>query len=717
MATIVLKIYGLDCADEVAILKREFSRLPNIQDLKFDILNGRVLITHDSTDMSPETFIGTVSRTGMRAEIYSANRALLNHGSFWQRWERTILTALSGFFLFIGVGIHLSIAGVKAVASQDYSSIPNHVAFFYLLSALTGVWIVAPKAWYSLRRVRPDMNLLMVIAVIGAIVIGEWLEAASVSFLFGVSLALESWSVSRAKHAVAALMELAPAQARTIDSKSNEIIVEAAFVDVGTRIIVKPGERIPLDGTVISGETSVNQAQLTGESMPIEKRKGDSIFAGSINGEGTIEVETTKNASESTIAKIIKIVEEAQAKRSPSEQWVEKFARYYTPAVMLLAIVVALLPPLLFHQEWISACYQALVLLVIACPCALVISTPVSIVAAVVSAAKNGVLIKGGKYVELPSQIQLFAIDKTGTLTEGRPEVEKLLPLSGHNEAELLSIAAAIEMRSEHPLAQAIVRYAREKGISPKPVENYQALKGRGATATLNGQNVWLGSHRYLEERSEETQDMHDKLEELSSGGRSVVVIGEEGHVCGFIALGDKVRFNAQQSIAELKRIGVKKVIMLSGDNLATAKLIGEQVGVDEVRAELLPEDKVRIIEELVRDYQSVAMVGDGVNDAPALARSNLGIAMGHGGTDAALESADIVLMHDDLSRLPWIVSHSKRTLSTIHQNIFASLGVKGVFILLAFMGAASLWTAIAADMGVSLLVVANSLRLIQGPK
>ncbi len=707
----------MDCADEVTILRRELSQLANIQDIKFDILNGRILVTHESININPDVVIATVNRIGMRAEIYAEGRAFVNHGSLWQRWGRTALTALSGSFLIIGLGIHFSIVGVEAVAAEGHSTIPIVVRLFYFVSTVTGVWLVAPKAWYSLRRARPDMNLLMIIAVIGALVIGQWLEASSVAFLFAVSLALESWSVSRAKRAVAALMELAPVEARIIDDNSNELMVEAAFVSVGTRIIVKPGERIPLDGRIISGETSVNQAPITGESMPIERERGDTVLAGSINEEGAIEVETTKNASESTISKIIKIVEEAQAKRSPSEQWVEKFAMYYTPSVMVLAILVALFPPLVLGGQWMPWFYQALVLLVIACPCALVISTPVSIVSSLVAAARNGVLIKGGKYVELPAQIRLIAMDKTGTLTEGRPEVEKLLPLSGHNDEELLTIAAAIEMRSEHPLAQAIVRYAKEKGISPKPVEDYQALKGRGATATLNGRNVWVGSHRYLEERSEETVTMHDKLEQLSSGGRSVVVIGEEGHVCGFIALADKVRANARQTIAMLKHVGVEKVVLLSGDNVATAKLIGAQAGIDEVRAELLPEDKVRIIEELLGDYEKVAMVGDGINDAPALGRSSLGIAMGHGGTDVALESADIALMNDDLSRLPWLVSHSKRTLSTIRQNILVSLGVKAVFVLLAITGTASLWTAIAADMGVSLLVVGNALRLIREQK
>jgi Cd2+/Zn2+-exporting ATPase len=413
------------------------------------------------------------------------------------------------------------------------------------------------------------------------------------------------------------------------------------------------------------------------------------------------------------ISQIIKMVREAQSKRSPSEQWVEQFAHYYTPAVMSLAVVVAVVPPLL-GGSWASWFYQALVLLVIACPCALVISTPVSIVAALVAAARNGVLVKGGVYVETPSRLKAIALDKTGTLTEGRPEVIRLAPLSGHDERELLQIATAIELRSEHPLAQAIVRHAAERAIRPAPVENYQAVKGKGATAMLDGRPVWVGSHRYLEERGHESPEMHRLLEELSAGGSSVVVVGEDGHVCGLIALADRLRPNAGQSVRELKAAGVEHVIMLTGDNQPTAEVIARQCGVDEFRAELLPQDKVAAMEDLVRRYGAVGMVGDGVNDAPALARSSLGIAMGAAGT-AAMETADIALMSDDLSRLPWLVHYSRRVLRVIRQNIFASLAVKALFVLLTFLGYASLWAAIAADMGMSLLVVFNSLRLLHG--
>lgn len=703
----------MDCAEEIAILKRELSPLEGVKDLSFDLLNGKMTVTHEGTAISPDLLISTVKRTGMRAELYSQSKILENDRSNWTRWGKTVMTTVSGSSLLLGAVFHSQIDGISA-AFGEAASIPTTVKFFYTVAAISGSWFVIPKAYYALKRARPDMNLLMVIAVAGAIAIGEWFEAGTVAFLFAVSLVLESWSVSRARRAVAALMELSPTKARVIGPSGNEELVDAEIVSVGSRIVIKPGEKVPLDGKVVSGSSTINQAPITGESMPVLKEVGDGVFAGTINEDGAIEVETTKPASQSKISQIIKLVEEAQSKRSPSEQWVEKFAQIYTPAVMVLAILVALVPPLLFGGAWGTWIYQALVLLVIACPCALVISTPVSIVAALTAAAKKGVLIKGGIFVEIPAKLKAIALDKTGTLTEGHPAVRKIVPLSGHTEEELLTIATAIELRSEHPLARAIVKYSEGRGIRPAPVENYQAIKGKGASATLNGKPVWIGSHRYLEELGKETPEMHSTLESLSADGRSVVVIGEEHHVCGFIALADKVREDSKDAITELRQIGIEHIIMLTGDNFPTGKAIAAATGVDEVRADLLPEDKVKAIEELVTKYKTVGMVGDGVNDAPALARSTMGIAMGVMGSDAALETADVALMQDDLKALPWLITHSRRTLQIIRQNIFASIGVKVVFVAMTFAGHASLWAAIAADMGVSLAVVANALRLLK---
>ena len=590
--------------------------------------------------------------------------------------------------------------------------VPWLARLIYGAAVVTGAWFVAPRAWYALRRLRPDMNLLMTIAVAGAMLIGEWLEAATVAFLFSLSLTLEAWSVGRARRAIEALLKLAPSVARVITAE-GERDVPAEQVAIGSRFVVRPGERIALDGQVRAGISHVNQAPITGESVPVEKAPGATVFAGTINGDGAIEVESTKAATDTTLAHIIRLVGDAQARRAPSEQWVERFARIYTPAVMALAIVVALVPPALLGASWNASVYAALALLVIGCPCALVISTPVTIVAALAASARQGVLVKGGEHMEAPAHLNAVALDKTGTLTRGQPVVVDVLPLNGHSEQELLARAAALESRSDHPLARAVLECARERGVEALRVGDFRIVPGKGAIGMVEGREYWLGSHRYLEERGQETPAVHEELERLSAAGRSVIIVGNDDHVCGMLATADDLRPEAAASVAALKRAGISWVVMLTGDNRATAEIIGRRAGVDEVQAELLPADKVAAVERLVRQWKTVAMVGDGVNDAPAMARASVGIAMGAAGSDAAIETADIALMSDDLSRLPWLVAHARRTLRVIRQNITVALGVKLVFVGLTFSGHASLWGAIAADMGVSLLVIANALRLL----
>lgn len=712
------RVFGMDCAEEVAILKRELAALAGGADnLAFDILNGKMLVKVDAERLPPIKVMEAVARTGMRADEWREIQPGAAQTGLWQRRGRTIMTAVSGLANTAGFIVHAVVAGgvLPALGSEGIGQaeavVPISARVLYLLGVVTGAWYILPKAWYSLRRFRPDMNLLMTIAVLGAIAIGEWFEAATVAFLFSLSLTLEAWSVGRARRAVEALIAIAPPTVRVLE-KGREQEVQAVDVLVGTRFLVKPGDRVPLDGVVVRGATEIDQAPITGESVPVSKDVGSQVFAGTINGSGSLEVESTRLAGETTLAQIIRMVGEAQSKRAPSEQWVDRFARIYTPAVLAAAIAIAVFPPL-FLGGWADWFYRSLVLLVIGCPCALVISTPVSVVASLAAAAKNGVLIKGGVHVETPARLRAIALDKTGTLTRGEPEVTEVVALNGHTHDEVMSRAAALEAHSDHPLARAIVAYAESRSLAAEPADEFRAVHGKGGVGRFNGREYWLGSHRYLEERGQETPEVHERLQAMSSAGSTVVVIGTDDHVCGFVALADAVRPEAAVAIAQIRRAGIEHVIMLTGDNRGTAEAIARQTNVDEVHSELLPADKVEAVEELVRRYQSVAMIGDGVNDAPAMGRATLGIAMGAVGTDAAVEAGDVALMSDDLLKLPWLIQHARRTLRIIRQNVTVSLGVKAVFVILTFAGHASLWAAIAADMGVSLLVIANALRLL----
>ncbi|MFH1553428.1 cadmium-translocating P-type ATPase [Xanthobacter autotrophicus] len=715
---VVYRIHGMDCADEIAALKREVGPLVGEDKLAFDLLNGRM-----SIDIAPDAALEVkiekaVIRAGLRAEPWTEGAT--SEGALAEERRRRIqswLTAASGVFAALGFAVHAWLGGgiVAAFEAGEHAlgSTPLASIVLYTLAVLCAVRYVAPKAWLAARRLRPDMNLLMVIAVVGAIGIGAWFEAATVSFFFALALALEAWSLGRARRAVAALMELAPASARVRLEDGTERDVPAAEVRVGSHIIIRPGDKVPLDGRVAAGESEINQAPITGESVPVFKSEGDEVFAGTINGEGALDVVTTKAASDTTLAQIIRMVGSAQSRRAPSEQWVEKFARVYTPVVMVLAIAIFLIPPLLLGGGWETWFYRALVLLVIACPCALVISTPVTIVAALAGAAKQGVLVKGGVHLETPARLKAIAMDKTGTLTEGRPQVVEVVPIGDRSEGDLLRLAAALEARSEHPIARAILARAIEAGIAAQPAEAVQAITGRGMTGRASGRDVWLGSRRYLDERAIGSPAILERADALSGAGRTIVAVGDAQEVWGLIAVADAVRAEAKDIVTALHRAGVEKVVMLTGDNRATAEAIAKQTGIDEVRAELLPGDKVAAVEDLVRRYGSVAMVGDGVNDAPAMGRANLGIAMGAMGSDAAIETADVALMSDDLSRLPWLVRHSRATLSVIRQNIAFSIAVKLLFTVLTVIGFASLWGAIAADVGASLLVVLNGLRLL----
>ncbi len=732
------KVEGLDCVEEVSILKNEIGPLVGGEDnLFFDVINGRMTIKENGQKVDEKAIIKAIAATGMQASRWNPKitRPDISH----RQRSQVLYTFFSGFFIFTGIVIHIVLAGayndaLAWLSAPDLTTFSWHKLWQYLvhllnahtaqtmplaekisygIAILLGIRHVLPKAFYALKRLRADMNLLMVVAIIGAIVINEWFEAAAVSFLFSLSLAIESWSVGRARHAVEALLDLTPETVTITDEQGHEQTLAAEKVQPGALYIVRPGDKIALDGIVESGVSSVNQAPITGESMPVTKKAGDTVYAGSINIDSVLHIKTTKAASDTTLARIIRLVEEAHSKQAHVEQWVEKFARIYTPIVMVLALAVFLIPPLLMEGDWQAWLYRALVLLVIACPCALVISTPVSIVAALACSARQGVLVKGGVYIELPAHLKVIAFDKTGTLTQGKPEVTGIYPFNGHSEQELLSRAAALESRSNHPLAHAIVDYAKQQAIEIAKADNITVIPGKGVTGHFKQTDFWLGSRRYLLERSQETETITQLAEKLEQQGQTVIAVGNDNHVCGLIALADALRPESKQVIQQLQQSGIQHLVMLTGDNRITAENLARQLGLNEFYAELLPEDKLKLIDKLARQYGPVAMVGDGINDAPALTRASLGIAMGTMGSDTAIETADIALMSDDLSKLPWLIRHSKRTLRIIRQNIVFALSLKAAFAILAFAGIATLWQAIAADMGASLIVVANGLRLL----
>jgi Cd2+/Zn2+-exporting ATPase len=707
----------MDCAEEVEALRREVGPVVGgAQRLSFDLMAGQMSVDVPADEVSDEEILIGIRRAGLAGAAAGGGEVEIG---WWQRRGRMVMTTASGVFTLLGVLLHGLSSGSLMTAigfahgAEGAMPLPARIAYF--LAVICGAWFIAPRAIRSARTLRPDMNLLMTVAVIGAILIGEWLEAATVAFLFAVSLLLESWSVTRARRAVQKLMDLAPPFARVRDRATGaERRVSPDEVAVGEIVVVQAGERIPLDGAVVEGASLVDASPVTGESKPEAIEIGGTVFAGTIALDGTLVLEVTHPASDTVLARIIRQVAEAGRRRAKAERWVDRFALIYTPVVFAAAVLTAVIPPVAGIGDWSVWFYRALVLLVIGCPCALVISTPVSVVAGLAAAARNGVLVKGGDLLEIPGRLATVALDKTGTLTTGRPEVVEVVAADDHTPEEVLAVAAALELRTGHPLGEAIVKYSGDRGIAPMPADDVRTLPGRGIEGTFEGRSAWLGSHRLLEERDQETGDMHGKLGELARGGRTVVVVGREDHVCGFIALSDTPRADAAETVDGLRALGIKNIAMLTGDNPETAAEIARLVGIENVHAGLLPADKVARLEDL-KANGPLAFVGDGINDAPALALADIGIAMGGAGTDAAIETAHVALMADDLGKIPWLVNHSRKMLRIIRANITFALGVKAVFVILTFAGHASLWAAISADMGASLLVIANGLRLLGG--
>ena len=624
------------------------------------------------------------------------------------RQRRQPLLRLSGAGLALAAGAALDMLGWSG---------PAIAAFVVTL----GVCLppLARRAWTSARARALDINVLMVVAVLGASALGEWFEAATVVWLFGVAQELEWLSMARARQAIRALMAIAPAVA-TVRRDGSDRQVPVDDVRVGDHLIVKPGERMPVDGVILAGESAFDESAVTGESWPVEKGPGDEVFAGTINGTGAIDVAARRLASDSTIARIIHLVEEAQRQRAPVQTFVDRFARRYTPAVVALAVLVAFGGPFVTGglDGWTAAfgvwSYRALALLVVACPCALVISTPVAIVSALTAAARAGVLIKGGAHLERLGAVKSVAFDKTGTLTHGHITVTDVLGLEGTPAESVLSVAAALESRSEHPIGRAIVHRARVAGLAVEPGSAYRALPGLGAEATVAAAPAIVGSHRLFEDRQLCTPALHACIEEVESRGSTPILVGQSGSALGVIGLTDEMRMGGRDVVSSLRQHGVDRVVLLTGDVKASAERARSGAGLDEAHAELLPAQKVAAIRALRDQYGAVAMVGDGINDAPALAAADVGIAMGAAGSDVALETADVVLMSDDLSKLPFALRLGRATLANIRQNVTIALSLKLAFVVLAALGLATMWMAIVADTGASLVVTANSLRLLR---
>jgi Cd2+/Zn2+-exporting ATPase len=699
-----LAVAGMDCAEEVAAIQRALKPINGVREVRANLLAGKATISHDAS-VTPGSLIEAIAVEGLKATVAGADAGEANEAA--QR-PRLISVLTSGACTGIGLALQWSTVAPNAVVDLIFAG-----------AIVSGGWFILPKAMRAARRFALDMNVLMTVAVAGAAAIGQWSEGAAVAFLFALSELLESFSVARARKAISSLMKLSPPVALLKEGESfREVPVED--VDLGATIAIKSGSRIPLDGEVIAGESAVDQAPITGESLPVEKKTGDIVFAGTINGKGSLEVRVTKLSTDTTLAKIIHLVEEAQSQKAPSQRFVDVFAKYYTPSVMVLALLVLLVPPLFFQAAWLIWIYRALVLLVIACPCALVISTPVSIVSGLTAMARRGVLIKGGAFLEAIGKLRALALDKTGTITEGKPRVTKVHALDAASENEIVRIAASIDLHSEHPLAQAVVEYARKRHVDLARSENYKAHSGRGASARIDNHHYFVGNHRFTHELAVCSEEIERLLAKIESEAQSVVVVGHmphpgcKGEVLGILAVGDAVRSNAKDAILALHNAGVRKVVMLSGDNQRTVDAIAKQAGIDEAHGDLLPEEKVDRVKELMERERYVGMVGDGVNDAPAMAIATVGIAMGAAGTDTAVETADLALMEDDLGKIAETVVLGRRTVRVIQTNIIFALVVKAVFLVLALLGYTSLWLAIAADTGATLVVIANAFRLLR---
>nr|WP_250131959.1 heavy metal translocating P-type ATPase [Stutzerimonas nitrititolerans] len=688
----------MDCPTEERLITDKLSGMPGITALQFNLLQRTLTISHEPQALAPA--LAAIRALGFTPQLVtdampSTETQPSSKGQWW-RLGFSGLAAVTAETLHFGEWApEWSIAAISIVA--------------VLLCGLT----VYRKGWIALTNRNLNINALMSIAVTGAILIGEWPEAAMVMFLFAVAELIEARSLDRARNAIRGLMDLAPERVTVQQDDGRWLEVAVAHVAIGSLVRVRPGERIGLDGEVVRGHSTIDQAPITGESLPVEKATGDPVFAGTINQHGELDYRVTAQASQSTLARIIHAVEEAQGSRAPTQRFIDRFSRIYTPAVVLFSVAVAIVPPLLADGQWFDWLYRALVLLVVACPCALVISTPVTIVSGLAVAARRGILIKGGVYLENGRKITHLALDKTGTITCGKPVQTDFLALADGAYETSRSAAASLAHRSDHPVSQAIARTAAEQSVALYEVENFEALPGRGVRGSIDGRRYQLGNQRLLAELGFGSPALEGTLDQLERQGKTAVILSDEHRVLALFGVADTLRETSKTAIDELHALGVK-TLMLTGDNPHTAQAIARQVGIDKARGSLLPTDKLDAIEALIDGQHTIGMVGDGINDAPALARADIGFAMAAAGTDTAIETADVAIMDDDLRKIPAFIRLSRQTVAVLAQNITLALGIKAVFLVATLMGHATMWMAVFADMGVSLLVVLNGLRLLR---
>ncbi len=691
------RIDAMDCPTEQTLIQNKLGKLAGVQQLEFNLINRVLGVTHDLPGTAP--IIDAIKSLGMHAEPLEqgvdAPAPVPEKKAWWP-------LAVSGLSALVAEVIHFTDAAPNWV-----------VAVIALVSILSGGLGTYKKGWIALKNLNLNINALMSIAVTGAILIGQWPEAAMVMFLFTVAELIEAKSLDRARNAISGLMQMAPEQATVLQADGSWNLQDVKTVDLGARVRVRPGERIGLDGEVVSGNSTIDQAPITGESLPVEKTLGDKVFAGTINQAGSLEYSVTAAANHSTLARIIHAVEQAQGARAPTQRFVDQFSKIYTPAVFVMALGVAVIPPLFMGAVWFDWIYRALVLLVVACPCALVISTPVTIVSGLAAAARKGILVKGGVYLEGGYKLDYLALDKTGTITHGKPIQTDYLSLDPTADETAPAIAAALAGRSDHPVSLAIANAAQDKNLAALTVDNFEALGGRGVRGDIHGQTYHLGNHRLAEDLGLCSPELEEKLFALEKQGKSVVLLLDSSGPLALFAVADTVKDSSREAIRQLHELGIK-TLMLTGDNAHTAQAIAAQVGIDQAQGDLLPTDKLQAIEALYARGHRVGMVGDGINDAPALARSEIGFAMAAAGTDTAIETADVALMDDDLRKIPTFIKLSRQTSRVLKQNIALALVIKAIFLGVTFAGFATMWMAVFADMGVALLVVFNGLRLLR---